>query len=122
MAAITRANLMKELLPGLNKLFGMEYEQYSEDYEVSQIRQEIEESGKEFIDRETYLRVVRNYEERLAKDKTMQDERAERKYKEGIRAGWERAASTVEEMANEVGTSNILHATALAVRAKAEEQ
>jgi hypothetical protein len=30
MAAISRAQLLKELLPGLNALFGLEYERYGE--------------------------------------------------------------------------------------------
>ena len=32
MAAINRAQLLKELLPGLNALFGLEYERYGEEY------------------------------------------------------------------------------------------
>ena len=32
MAAISRAQLLKELLPGLNALFGLEYERYGEEY------------------------------------------------------------------------------------------
>jgi hypothetical protein len=32
MAAISRAQLLKELLPGLNGLFGLEYERYGEEY------------------------------------------------------------------------------------------
>jgi hypothetical protein len=32
MAAISRAQLLKELLPGLNALFGLEYERYGEKY------------------------------------------------------------------------------------------
>ena len=123
MTAISRADLMKALLPGLNKLFGVEYENYGEDYAVSQIMQEIEaDSSREFIDRETYQRVVRNYEDRLAREKADREAHATRKYKEGVTDGWESAAVMVENMANEMGTSNILHATALAVRAKAEAQ
>ena len=30
--AISRAQLLKELLPGLNALFGMEYERYGEEH------------------------------------------------------------------------------------------
>jgi len=30
--AISRAQLMKELLPGLNALFGMEYKRYAEEH------------------------------------------------------------------------------------------
>jgi hypothetical protein len=32
MAAISRAQLLKELLPGLNALFGLEYDRYGEEY------------------------------------------------------------------------------------------
>ena len=30
--AISRAQLLKELLPGLNALFGMEYERYDDEH------------------------------------------------------------------------------------------
>ena len=123
MTAISRADLMKELLPGLNKLFGVEYDNYAEDYAVSQIMQEIEaDSSREFIDRETYLRVVRNYEERLAKERSELVASAKKEHIQGVTEGWSQAAALVEDMANEIGTSNILHATALAVRVKAESR
>ena len=32
MAAITRAQLLKELLPGLNALFGLSYKQYENQH------------------------------------------------------------------------------------------
>ena len=32
MAAISRAQLLKELLPGLNALFGLEYARYGEEH------------------------------------------------------------------------------------------
>jgi len=31
--AISRAQLLKELLPGLNALFGLEYEKYGEEHQ-----------------------------------------------------------------------------------------
>ena len=32
MAAISRAQLLKELLPGLNALFGLEYDKYQDEH------------------------------------------------------------------------------------------
>ena len=32
--AISRAQMLKELLPGLNALFGLEYEKYDDEHEV----------------------------------------------------------------------------------------
>ena len=34
MAAISRAQLLKELLPGLNALFGLEYKRYEEQHKA----------------------------------------------------------------------------------------
>ena len=40
--AITRAQLVKELLPGLNALFGLEYDRYDrESEEIFEIKQKI---------------------------------------------------------------------------------
>ena len=33
MASISRAQLLKELLPGLNALFGLEYDKYQNEHE-----------------------------------------------------------------------------------------
>ena len=48
--AISRAQLLKELLPGLNKLFGLEYnrygEQHKEIYEVETSERAFEEEVK----------------------------------------------------------------------------
>ena len=48
--AISRAQLLKELLPGLNALFGMEYEKYGEEhaeiYETETSERSFEEEGK----------------------------------------------------------------------------
>lgn len=50
MAAITRAQLLKELLPGLNALFGLEYNRYPEEhkdlYEVENSERSFEEEVK----------------------------------------------------------------------------
>lgn len=50
MAAISRAQLLKELLPGLNALFGMEYKRYEEEhkalYEVENSDRSFEEETK----------------------------------------------------------------------------
>ena len=50
MAAISRAQLLKELLPGLNALFGLEYERYGEEYkelfEVESSERSFEEEQK----------------------------------------------------------------------------
>lgn len=50
MAAISRAQLMKELLPGLNALFGMEYNRYAEEhkdlYEIENSDRSFEEETK----------------------------------------------------------------------------
>ena len=35
MASISRAQLLKELLPGLNALFGLEYEKYENEHAES---------------------------------------------------------------------------------------
>ena len=39
MMAISRSELLKELLPGLNKLFGIEYEKYGGGYRYQRNRQ-----------------------------------------------------------------------------------
>lgn len=48
--AISRAQLLKELLPGLNALFGLEYKRYAEDhkeiYEVESSERSFEEETK----------------------------------------------------------------------------
>ena len=50
MAAITRAQLMKELLPGLNALFGLEYKRYEEEhkeiYDIENSERSFEEEVK----------------------------------------------------------------------------
>ena len=50
MAAISRAQLLKELLPGLNGLFGLEYERYGEEYkeifEIESSERSFEEEQK----------------------------------------------------------------------------
>jgi hypothetical protein len=50
MAAISRAQLLKELLPGLNALFGLEYERYGEEFkeifEVESSERSFEEEQK----------------------------------------------------------------------------
>jgi len=50
MAAISRAQLLKELLPGLNALFGLEYERYGEEwkelYEIETSERSFEEEQK----------------------------------------------------------------------------
>ena len=50
MAAISRAQLLKELLPGLNALFGLEYKRYAEEhkeiYEVETSERSFEEETK----------------------------------------------------------------------------
>lgn len=50
MAAISRAQLLKELLPGLNALFGMEYKRYTEEhkelYEIENSERSFEEETK----------------------------------------------------------------------------
>ena len=50
MAAITRAQLLKELLPGLNALFGLEYERYGEEFkeifEIESSERSFEEEQK----------------------------------------------------------------------------
>jgi hypothetical protein len=48
--AISRAQLLKELLPGLNALFGMEYQRYGEEhkdiYETESSERSFEEETK----------------------------------------------------------------------------
>ena len=48
--AISRAQLLKELLPGLNALFGLEYEKYEDEhteiYEVENSERSFEEEVK----------------------------------------------------------------------------
>jgi phage major head subunit gpT-like protein len=50
MAAITRAQLLKELIPGLNALFGLEYSRYGEEYkeifEIESSERSFEEEQK----------------------------------------------------------------------------
>jgi hypothetical protein len=50
MAAISRAQLLKELLPGLNALFGLEYERYGEEwkelFEIESSERSFEEEQK----------------------------------------------------------------------------
>jgi hypothetical protein len=44
--AISRAQLLKELLPGLNALFGMEYQRYGEEHKDIFIRKKFRRRNK----------------------------------------------------------------------------
>lgn len=112
MSALTREQLMKELLPGLNKIFGVEYEHY----EVDGLKKDIEKSDEEFVSKEVYLRVIEDYEAKLGAiheaNKRMQKGVARMAREDGVR----KAADYVEGMAEELGNSNLLHAVVLALR------
>jgi hypothetical protein len=50
--AISRAQLLKELLPGLNALFGMEYQRYGEEhkeiYETESVQKEVSKKKQNY--------------------------------------------------------------------------
>lgn len=112
MTVLTREQLMKELLPGLNKVFGVEYEHY----EVDGLKKDIEKSNEGFVSKEVYLRVIEDYENKLSAVKEgnmkMQKGVARLAREDGVR----KAADYVESMAEELGNSNLLHAVVLALR------
>ena len=53
--AISRAQLLKELLPGLNALFGLEYAKYGEEHKEIY---EQETSERSFEEEQSYLALV----------------------------------------------------------------
>ena len=111
MTGISRDQLTKELLPALNKLFGMEYESMW----VEELKKDVAKSGGEFVSKEVYMRVVNDYEREIEalKDKNMA--MLKRVALEARKDGVQRAAVFVEGMAEEVGNSNLIHAVALAL-------
>ena len=112
MTAITRGQLMKELLPGLNALFGEEYRKL----ELDGVKRGIAKSDEEFVSKEVYLKVVQDYEERIQHIQDSNTELMERVARTARKDGVQKAASYVEGMAEEIGNSNLLHAVVLALR------
>jgi hypothetical protein len=111
MTMLTREQLMKELLPGLNKVFGVEYEHY----EVDGLKKDIEKSDEEFVSKEVYLRVIEDYEKKLERQLEEEARRIKTAIHKGRSEGIRRAADYVEVMAEELGQSNLLHAVVLAI-------
>ena len=111
-AGIPREQLLKELLPGMQELFGLEMEAQ----EVARVKKSIGKGDEPFIPRDVYVRVVDDYEKKLTeiKDKnmTMIKKASHVARKDGVN----RAADLVESMAEEMGSSNLLHAVVLALR------
>ena len=48
--AISRADLLKELLPGLNELFGVEYKKHNDRYERNRQLHGLEEPNQSIIE------------------------------------------------------------------------
>ena len=48
--AISRAQMLKELLPGLNALFGLEYEKYEDEHEMIYETESSERSFEEEVE------------------------------------------------------------------------
>lgn len=115
MTGIPRDQLMKELLPGLNKLFGMEYESYDEDWKMERLKKEIEESDNKFIPRAAYKRIIDNYEAQIKKREDAHEGMIKTVARTAREDGVKRAADLVEGMAEELGNSNLLHAVVLAL-------
>lgn len=111
MTGIPRDQLMKDLLPGVNKLFGLQYESMI----IDELKSDIAKKDEEFVSKDVYLRVVEDYERKLdeVKDKNMQ--MLKRVALEARKDGVHRAATFVEGMAEEIGNSNLLHAVVLAL-------
>ena len=61
MSGIPREQLLKELLPGMQELFGLEMEAQ----EVVRIKKSIGKGDEPFIPRDVYVRVVQDYEKQL---------------------------------------------------------
>lgn len=112
MSVISKDQVLKELLPGLQSLLDTELESHAIDV----IKGTIKESDEEFVSKKVYLRVVQDYEKKIQKltdthDKMLKNNTAMAKL-EGMRL----AADYVHGMAEELGHSNLLHAVVLALR------
>lgn len=111
MTGIPRGQLMKELLPGLNNLFGMEYE----NMWVDELKKDVAKSDEEFVSKEVYLRVIEDYERQLSEVKDKNMVMLKRVALEARKDGVRKAAILVADMAEELGQSNLIHAVALAL-------
>ena len=111
MSGIPREQLLKELLPGMNKLFELEMEMA----EVAQVKKSIGNNNDQFIPRDVYVRVVDDYEKKLERQHKQEQEKIEAARRRGKHIGVKLAAQLVEDMAKEIGNSNLLSAVALAL-------
>ena len=50
MATISRAQMLKELLPGLNALFGLEYSKYEDEHKMIYVTEGSERSFEEDVE------------------------------------------------------------------------
>ena len=111
MSGIPREQLLKELLPGMNKLFELEMEMA----EVAQVKKSIGNNNDQFIPRDVYVRVVDDYEKKLERQHKQEQEKIEAARRRGKKVGAQMAGQLVESMAEEIGNSNLLHAVATAI-------
>ena len=112
MSGIPREQLLKELLPGMQDLFGLELEAQ----EVARVKKSIGKGDEPFIPRDVYLRVVQDYEKKLQRQCEQESAKIEAAKRGGAVTGVKLAADYVEGMAEELGNSNLLHAVVLALR------
>lgn len=111
MSALTREQLMKELLPGMQDLFGLEMEAQ----EVARVKKSIGKGDEPFIPRDVYQRVIADYEKKMERRLEEEARRIKMAIHKGRSEGIRRAADYVEVMAEELGQSNLLHAVVLAI-------
>ena len=112
MTVLTREQLMKELLPGMQDLFGLEMEAQ----EVARVKKSIGKGDEPFIPRDVYQRVIEDYEKKLERQYAQEKSKIESARRGGAVAGVHLAANYVEGMTEELGNSNLLHAVVLALR------
>ena len=65
--AISRAQLLKELLPGLNALFGLEYAKYGEEHKEIYETEKSERSFEEETKLSTEIAVLQTREKGMSK-------------------------------------------------------
>ena len=111
MSVIPREQLLKELLPGMQELFGLEMEAQ----EVARVKKSIGNGDEPFIPRDVYVRVVQDYEKKLERQAEQERGKIDAARQRGKKTGAQMAGQLVESMAEEIGNSNLLHAVATAI-------
>ena len=111
MSGIPREQLLKELLPGMQELFGLEMEAQ----EVARVKKSIGKGDEPFIPRDVYQRVIADYEKKLERQAEQERGKVEAARQRGKKVGTQLAGQLVESMAKELGDSNLLTAVAMAI-------